>query len=234
MGGKIPYAILGRDPAKWPDVSQTAPDGIIAIGGDLTSRRLLEAYRRGIFPWFDESLPILWHCPDPRFALELSAVHVPRSLAKLARRQPFRLTFDTSFQRVIEACAQTPRPGQDGTWITGDMRDAYLELHHLGYAHSSEAWDGEELVGGVYGVCLGGVFFGESMFAHRSDASKIAFLSLVEKLRTLGVALIDCQAETDHLRRFGATMWPRPVFLERLAALLEQVPTRLGSWAARE
>ncbi len=206
-------------------------DGLLAVGGDLRPERLLLAYSMGIFPWYEEGLPILWHSPDPRMVLEAPRLHVPRSLRKILKHRPFQVTFDTAFAEVIEACAGAHRPGQEGTWITDEMQKAYVELHRLGFAHSAEAWDGPQLVGGVYGVSLGAVFFGESMFARAPDASKIAFVTLVPRLQSLGIELIDCQVHTEHLERFGAEEWPRARFLAALEEALEK-PTRQGSWSA--
>jgi leucyl/phenylalanyl-tRNA--protein transferase len=203
--------------------------GLLAVGGDLSPERLLLAYKHGIFPWFSEGMPILWHSPDPRMVLEPTHLVIGRSLAKARRRQPYELRLDTAFEEVLRACAETPRPGQDGTWITDEMIDAYLALHRLGVAHSAEAWQDGELVGGLYGVSLGSGFFGESMFARRPDASKLAFVSLVEQLVAWGIDLIDCQVYTDHLARFGAEEWPRERFLAALAASQTR-PTRRGPW----
>jgi leucyl/phenylalanyl-tRNA--protein transferase len=206
-----------------------AEDGLLAVGGDLRPERLLIAYARGIFPWYGEGLPILWHSPDPRMVLLADRLIVNRSLAKTIRRRPYRVELDRAFADVVRRCAAVPRPGQDGTWITEDMIAAYVALHELGYAHTAEAWEGDRLVGGVYGVSLGGAFFGESMFADRPDASKVAFVALVEQLARWGIGLIDCQVHTEHLERFGAEEWPRPRFLAALATALE-APTRKGRW----
>src|SRR5690606_11952469 len=199
-------------------------------GGDLRPERLLLAYQLGIFPWYHDGLPILWYSPDPRMVLEADRLVVNRSLRKSIRRGRYQVTLDTAFDRVIRACAEVPRPGQDGTWITSDMLAAYLRLHEIGYAHSVEAWDGAELAGGLYGVSLGGAFFGESMFARAPDASKVAFVALVEQLLRWDIRLIDCQVHTEHLERFGAEEWPRERYLARLAVALER-PTRRGRWA---
>lgn len=221
---------LGGDPLSFPPPDETDDDGIIAVGGDLKPARLEEAYRRGIFPWYSEGLPILWHCPDPRFVLVPSELHVPKSLRKTLKRGDYEVRLDTDFEGVIDACAQTRRPGQRGTWITRDMRKAYVKLHELGLAHSAEAWRDGELLGGLYGVSLGHVFYGESMFARADDASKVAFVTLVEWLRGWGVALIDCQQQTEHLARFGAVPWPRQKFIDTLA-VLTAAPTRRGKWS---
>jgi len=213
----------------FPDPAEAEPSGLLAVGGDLSPERLLLAYSMGIFPWYHEGLPILWHSPDPRMAMQPADLHVPRSLAKTMRKQPFEIRFDTAFAEVVAACAETPRPDQDGTWITDDMMAAYVRLHDLGFAHSVEAWTGGELVGGLYGVSLGAAYFGESMFSRAPDASKIAFVSLVSKLAKWGFSLIDCQVYTEHLARFGASEWPRRVFLRELAAALAR-ETRRGPW----
>ena len=210
-----------------------AEDGLLAVGGDLSPERIVLAYSRGIFPWYEEGLPILWHSPDPRMVLETDALRMPNSLRKTLRKRPYRLTLDTSFAAVIDACACAPRPGQDGTWITAEMRDAYVRLFELGLAHSAEAWRGDELVGGLYGVSLGAVFFGESMFTRVADASKIAFVTLVGELRRRGIVLIDCQVYTDHLARFGAVEWPRARYLRTLAQALRR-PTNRGRWRFSE
>ena len=210
---------------------ELAEEGLLAVGGDLSSERLLLAYARGIFPWYDEGQPILWHSPDPRLVLLAEELHVARSLERTLRRGVFRITFDAAFDRVVDACARAPRPGQHGTWITGDMRRAYKRLHREGWAHSAEAWAGERLAGGLYGVSLGAAFFGESMFARLADASKAAFATLVRRLRDRGTFLIDCQVPTEHLRRFGAREWPRARFLEALEEAVRQ-PTLRGSWGA--
>jgi leucyl/phenylalanyl-tRNA--protein transferase len=210
-----------------PDLADES--GLLAVGGDLKPERLLLAYSLGIFPWYSDGLPILWYSPDPRLVLESADLVVPRSLKKTLRRGQYRVTLDTAFDRVIRACADAPRPGQQGTWITDDMVRAYRRLHELGYAHSAEAWLDGELAGGLYGVSLGAGFFGESMFARADDASKVAFVTLVEQLGRWGIDLIDCQVHTEHLARFGAVEWPRERFLARLAGALEK-PTRSGRW----
>jgi leucyl/phenylalanyl-tRNA--protein transferase len=224
-----PYALLGPDPAAWPDVEETEEDGILAVGGDLSPRRLIEAYRRGIFPWYSEGLPILWHCPDPRFVLVPSKLHVPKSLEKQLKRGVYEVKLDTAFEQVIDACAKTRRPGQRGTWITRDIRAGYVKLHQMGLGHSAEAWSDGVLQGGLYGVCLGGVFYGESMFARAPDASKVAFVTLVRHLLSHDIELIDCQQETEHLARFGAEPWDRPRFVREVAKLTA-LPNYPGPW----
>lgn len=216
---------LGFPPPQLAD-----PDGLLAVGGDLRPERLLLAYATGIFPWPTEGFPLLWHSPDPRFVLSASKLHVGRSLRKAMRRRPYRFTLDTDFRGVISACAEVPRAGQRGTWITDDMVEAYVRLHQLGFAHSVEAWSREdELVGGLYGVSLGGAYFGESMFARQPDASKIGFVRLVAQLRHWGIELIDAQVHTAHLERFGAVHWPRAHYLEHLTEAMRR-PTRRGPW----
>jgi leucyl/phenylalanyl-tRNA--protein transferase len=208
-------------------------NGVIAVGGDLSPKRLLLAYSAGIFPWYGEDLPIIWHSPDPRLVLTPGAVHVPRSLRKAMRKKTYEIRLDTAFAQVIDRCAETSRPDQDGTWITGDMKAAYVHLHELGFAHSAEAWRDGELVGGLYGVSLGGAFFGESMFARADNASKIAFVTLIEHIAAWDITLIDCQVYTEHLSRFGAEEWPRQRFLTALSRAL-QTPTRRGKWRLGE
>lgn len=213
----------------FPPPGHAEPNGLLAVGGDLRPERLLLAYSMGIFPWYDEDTPILWHSPDPRAVLLADRIHVPKSLQKTLRRQTFEVRLDERFESVIQACAAAYRPGQRGTWITRDMVDAYLELHELGFAHSAEAYVEGELVGGLYGVSLGAAFFGESMFATRPDASKVAFALLCRQLSSWDIQLVDCQVHTDHLERFGAEEWPR----ERFLAALEEAmtaPTRRGRW----
>ena len=210
-----------------PDLAE---DGLLAVGGDLSVERLLLAYATGVFPWYDEGQPILWHSPDPRLVLPAEELHVPRRLERTLRSGRFRVTFDAAFDGVIDACARSPRLGGGGTWITREMRAAYKALHREGFAHSAEAWLGDNLAGGLYGVSLGGAFFGESMFTRAPDASKVAFVSLVRALAARGIGLIDCQVTTEHLQRLGAREWPRPRFLATLAEAMNR-PTLRGSWA---
>lgn len=224
----MPIHRLGREIA-FPDPAQADPDGLLAVGGDLSPERLLAAYARGIFPWYDERSPILWWSPDPRLVLEPGTLHVSRRLSRTIRQARFRVTADGAFEQVIRRCAARARPGQRGTWITREMREAYAALHRLGFAHSFEAWEGDALAGGLYGVSLGAAFFGESMFADRPDASKVAFVRAVEWLRARGVSLVDCQVRTEHLVSLGAQEIPREEFLERLAAALD-APTLRGRW----
>ena len=220
---------LGRAVA-FPDPALADPDGLLAVGGDLRPERLLAAYAQGIFPWYDDRSPILWWSPDPRLVLAPRELHVSRSLARTLRRGTYRVTADEAFPRVIRRCAEKGRPGQRGTWITDEMTDAYCELHRLGFAHSFEAWEGDALVGGLYGVSLGTVFFGESMFADAPDASKVAFARGVAWLASRGVGLVDCQVRTDHLVSLGARELPRREFLARVEAALG-APTLRGRWS---
>lgn len=195
----------------------------------MTPELLIQAYAQGFFPWPHEDKPIEFYCPDPRFVLLFENLHVSKSLEKQIKKQPYEIRLDTCFEDVMRACSKAQRPGQSGTWIRDDIFDAYIGLHQLGLAHSVEAFSDNKLVGGLYGVSLGGVFFGESMFANAPDASKIAFVTLVKQLEAWDFDFIDCQAYTDHLARFGATFWPRDKFLQELAKSLEK-PTRQGLW----
>ncbi len=208
---------------------ELAEDGLLAVGGDLRPERLLLAYSHGIFPWYGKDLPILWHSPDPRMVLHPDELVVNRSLAKQLRRAPYQLKLDTAFGAVLQGCAEAPREGQRGTWLIPEMISGYQRMHELGFAHSAEAWRDGELVGGLYGVALGGCFYGESMFARAPDASKLAFVALVRQLAAWGFTLIDCQVHTDHLARFGAREIPRAQFLAELAVALD-APTRRGAW----
>ncbi len=204
-------------PFPHPDTAETEPDGLLAVGGDLSPTRLVQAYRQGIFPWYSAGQPILWWSPNPRMVLFPERLHVSRSLRKTLRRGRFDVTFDRDFDAVIHACA-APRKDEEGTWITPEMIDAYRRLHALGLAHSVEAWHEGELAGGLYGVTLGRVFFGESMFSRMNDASKVAFVHLVRTLERHGWPLVDCQVHTAHLESLGAERLPRRRFLDLLAA----------------
>jgi leucyl/phenylalanyl-tRNA--protein transferase len=209
---------------------ELAEDGLLALGGDLRPERLILGYSEGIFPWYAENLPILWHSPDPRMVMTTADLVLQRSLKKAIRKQPYELRMDTAFVRVLEGCASVPRPGQTGTWLIAEMVSAYGKLHEMGFAHSIEAWRGNELVGGLYGVSLGGAFFGESMFARAPDASKIAFAACVRQLDAWNIRLIDCQVHTEHLERFGAYEISREDYLARLKRVLDE-PTRRGIWS---
>lgn len=205
------------DETDWfPPLSEAEPDGLLAVGGDLSAERLLTAYRSGIFPWYNEDEPPMWWSPDPRFVLYPEELKVSKSMARVLKSGVFEFRVNTAFEAVIGQCSQAPRPGQDGTWITQDIIDAYTHLHRAGYAWSAEAWQGGVLVGGLYGVRLGRVVFGESMFSHADNSSKFALINWVRQLREEGVALIDCQVHTRHLESLGARMIPRVVFVEAL------------------
>lgn len=200
----------------FPDPALAGPAGLLAVGGDLSQARLLAAYRQGIFPWYSAGEPILWWSPDPRMVLYPEELRISRSLRRVLRRHPFAVTIDRSFSEVIRACARVPRPDQAGTWITSEMERAYVRLHRAGVAHSVECRLDGELAGGLYGVALGRCFFGESMFHHRPEASKVAFACLVPALRAAGFRLIDCQQRTPLLASFGAREIPRSLFLQQL------------------
>jgi len=203
-----------------PPELATDYDGLLAVGGDLSVERLRTAYANGIFPWPSEGLPLAWWSPDPRFVLYPRALTVPKSLSRVLKKNTFTYTVDRCFAEVIGHCRTVKRAEQDGTWITAKMEKAYIALHRAGYAHSVEAWSGDRLAGGFYGVSLGCCFFGESMFAREPDASKCAFVRLVEELHKQECPLIDCQVYTDHLARFGAVEISRTAFLEQLRAAL--------------
>ncbi len=196
-----------------PDLALTEPDGLLAVGGDLSPQRIINAYMNGIFPWYSDGQPILWWSPNPRAVLFPDKLHVSRSLKKVISKNIYRTTLDQAFEQVIENCAQTPRKDQEGTWITDERAQAYIRLHQLGIAHSAECWLEDKLVGGLYGIALGRIFFGESMFSHRSNASKVAFVHLLDELKKADYALIDCQVTTEHLLSLGAEEIPRNQFL---------------------
>ena len=217
---------LKRDTLTFPPLTKAMrePNGLLAAGGDLSADRLVQAYRHGCFPWFSEGQPILWWSPDPRTVLFPEELHVSRSLAKLLRQQRYQVSFDRDFEAVIQACA-APRRDADGTWITDDMQDAYTELHNRGHAHSVEVWDNGELVGGLYGLAMGQLFFGESMFSRADNASKFGFVTLVKQLQAWGFVLIDCQMATRHLESLGARSIPRQQFADYLRDHLDQPTT---------
>ena len=204
----LPEAIV------FPSPHLARRDGLLAVGGDLSMDRLLEAYRQGIFPWYQDGEPILWWSPDPRLLLYPEKLHISKSLRKVIRKSIFSITYDTNFDGVIAGCADMRAPKQQGTWIVNDMIQAYMHLHEAGYAHSVEAWQDGELVGGLYGVSLGGAFFGESMFSRVSNVSKVALVTLVQRLSRWGFDFLDCQITTAHLLQFGACEVPRPQFLK--------------------
>jgi leucyl/phenylalanyl-tRNA--protein transferase len=208
----------------FPPPHLAEPEGLLAIGGDLSADRLLAAYRHGVFPWYEAGGPILWWSPDPRFVLFPSELRVSRRLRRTLRSDRFEIRHDTAFAQVIRACAETPRDHEDGTWITTEMQAAYIRLHTLGHAHCMEAWRDGVLVGGVYGVQVGCCFCGESMFHTETDASKAALVALVERLEAEGVVLIDCQVKSEHLLRLGAREIPRDEFLMHLSSGLEADP----------
>lgn len=214
----------------FPPVERASLEGLLAVGGDLSPERLLEAYRHGIFPWYNEGQPILWWSPQPRTVLFPDKLHVSRSLQRTIRRGLFTVRLDTCFREVMTQCAG-PRPQypEGGTWITPEMLDAYTRLHELGYAHSCETWKEGALVGGVYGVALGGVFFAESMFTTVDDASKVALVRLVRQLQTWGFRIIDCQQSSPHVMRFGAEDIPRPNFIAQLSEAVT-LRDRHGRW----
>ena len=204
------------DNLSFPHPSLANDEGVLAIGGSLSVERLLLAYRNGIFPWFEEGEPIVWWSPDPRMVLYPSKLKVSKSMRKVIKQEQYKVTFDKSFSEVIDNCKTIFRVDQGGTWITSDMKEAYLELHYKGIAHSVEVWDGEELVGGLYGVNVGKVFCGESMFSKKSNTSKLAFISLVQKLAEQNYHMIDCQLYTDHLASLGAEEISRDQFISEL------------------
>jgi leucyl/phenylalanyl-tRNA--protein transferase len=220
-----------NDPHTFPPVEEalTEPNGLLAVGGDLSPARLLAAYRKGIFPWYNRGEPVLWWSPDPRLVLFPDKLKLSRSLRKVLRKGEFTVTFDRAFYQVVSACA-APRKREKGTWITPEMKQAYCLLHELGYAHSVESWYQGELVGGLYGVAIGRVFFGESMFHRRTDASKVAFVTLVENLKRWQYSLIDCQVRTDHLISLGAEEIPRSQFIHLLSELCQK-PCLEAAWS---
>lgn len=217
------------DDLVFPDPRRANPDGLLAIGGDLSVPRLLLAYRLGIFPWYEDGYPILWWSPPRRCLVDPTAFHVSRSLNRLLRQGRFTVTFDQAFSEVMRACAETRIAEGKGTWITEDMIDAYVILHETGFAHSTEAWYEGQLAGGIYGVSLGSAFFGESMFKRVTNASKIAFASLAQRLSDWHFTMIDCQITNPHLQSLGSYEISRAEFLRRLAHALT-FPTRVGKW----
>lgn len=218
---------------EFPDPRSADEDGLVGAGGNLSPGMLLSAYRQGLFPWFTRDEMPFWFSPDPRFVLEPPELHVGDTLKKVLKKNRFEVTFDTVFSQVMVRCSEVPRPGQDGTWITPDFLEGYGELHRLGFAHSVEVWSDvsgqRSLVGGLYGIRLGRVFFGESMFSLEANASKVGFVTAVKHLAGQGVELIDCQAPTAYLASFGAKRVPRSWFLERLGQLVA-FPGPRGPW----
>ncbi|HJR73370.1 MAG TPA: leucyl/phenylalanyl-tRNA--protein transferase [Luteimonas sp.] len=229
------FRIRQLDPspdAPFPPVEDALrePDGLLAMGGDLSPVRLLNAYRHGVFPWYSRGQPILWWSPDPRMVFRTDGVHLSSRFRRSLKSSGWEIRADTAFAEVVAACAQTPRNGQRGTWITAEMQTAYLELHRLGHAHSVEVFDGQRLVGGIYGVAVGRMFFGESMFSAVSGGSKTALAALARGLVAWGWPLIDAQVESPHLLSLGAESWPRESFMARLAGLVE-LAGRPGPWS---
>jgi leucyl/phenylalanyl-tRNA--protein transferase len=224
----MPVYLLSSDIA-FPSANLTSEDGLLAVGGDLDQKRLLLAYSMGIFPWYAEAEPILWWSPDPRLVLYPEELRISKSLEKAIKKDLFRITMDQAFEQVITACAKTRREKNEGTWIVHDMIKAYCKLHESGFAHSVEAWQNDTLAGGLYGVSLGKCFFGESMFTSITNASKVAFVALVNYLKALSFDLIDCQVKTEHLISFGAREIPRARFLKQLKKSLGS-PTLKGRW----
>ncbi len=224
----MPVYLL-TDEILFPSPRLASENGILAIGGDLSEERLLTAYRQGIFPWYSQEEPIVWWSPDPRLVVYPDEIRIARSLEKIIRKGIYDITFDTAFEQVIRSCADVRLKKDEGTWIVEDMIKAYCRLHDSGYAHSVEAWCEGELAGGLYGVSMGRCFFGESMFTRKSNASKVAFVKLVEYLKNRSFKIIDCQVESDHLFRLGARLIPRKLFLQQLEQFLE-APTIKGKW----
>ena len=213
-------AFLSKTSPHFPDVESAAEDGLLAFGGNLELETLLDAYKKGIFPWYNPDEPICWYCPDPRFVLFPPNIKVSRSMKTIIRKDEFTFSTDTNFTGVMKNCRLATRKIGPGTWITDEIEEAYAALHDKGYAHSAEVWQNGELVGGLYGVLLGKVFFGESMFAHRSNASKFAFIKYVDRLKNQGICLIDCQVYTPHLESLGAEFIRRKKFTELLKKLI--------------
>lgn len=214
----------------FPHPALADKEGIVAVGGNLSSSSLITAYSFGIFPWYSNSEPIIWWSPDPRFVLFPHNLKVSKSMRPYFNQEKFKVTFDTAFENVISACQNINRMGQEGTWITQEMQNAYIELHTKGYAHSVEVWDNNNLVGGLYGISLGKMFFGESMFANVSNASKFGFITLIRILQKRDFKLIDCQQETKHLQTLGAEPIPRKIFLD-LLAINRSEKSYIGSWS---
>jgi leucyl/phenylalanyl-tRNA--protein transferase len=223
----MPVYYLGEDPV-FPPAEYADPDGILAVGGDLSPERLIEAYSRGIFPWYSSETPIIWWSPDPRFVIYPEDVKISKSMRQILKRKIFEIKFDTSFREVITACSGK-RKHEKGTWITSEMIEAYVALHKMGIAHSIESWNEGKLAGGLYGVSLGGIFFGESMFSRMSNASKAAFIVLSDNLLRLGFDLIDSQVHTDHMESLGAVEMDREIFLKIVAESVER-ETIIGNW----
>ncbi|MGW8274471.1 leucyl/phenylalanyl-tRNA--protein transferase [Xanthomonas axonopodis] len=234
MARHLPF-LLDADPtAPFPPAAQALrdPDGLLAIGGDLAPQRLLNAYAHGIFPWFSQDQPILWWSPDPRMVFRTDALRLSSRFRRQLRSSSWTVRADTAFEQVIDACASVPRAGQDGTWITAQMQQAYIALHELGHAHSLEVFDGTRLVGGIYGVAIGQMFFGESMFSAQSGGSKVALAALAMHLHTEGWPLLDAQVENPHLLSLGAQRLPRAQFLQQVQLQVAR-PAPPGTWSGR-
>ena len=227
----MPVFLLSQKIA-FPPPHLARKDGLLAVGGDLSQKRLLLAYRMGIFPWFSDGEPIMWWCPDPRLVLYPDELRIPKSLRKVLKKNLFQMTIDAAFKEVITECARVRLEAGEGTWIVEEMKAAYCQLHEAGFAHSVEAWHHRELAGGLYGVSMGKCFFGESMFTRVNDASKVALVFLSEYLKSLSFVMIDCQMTTEHMIRFGARKIPRDLFLDQLKQSLN-VPDLKSKWASR-
>jgi len=224
---------LGDDPhAPFPPVASALrrPDGLLAFGGDLSVTRLCKAYRQGVFPWFSDGQPILWWSPDPRTLFETAHLRPNRRFARTLRGSDWTVRADTAFGDVVTACAQAPRPGQDGTWITRTMHEAYIALHVAGFAHSVEVFEDDALIGGIYGVSIGRMFFGESMFSARAGASKAALFALARQMREWEMPLLDAQVDNAHLVSLGAVSWPRDRFVDAVETLTAQPAAVAGAW----
>jgi leucyl/phenylalanyl-tRNA--protein transferase len=224
---------ISRRSFEFPDLDEADESGLLAVGGDLSVDRLKLAYSKGIFPWYERGMPILWWSPDPRMVLFPDKMIISHSLKQSIKKRQFTVTIDTAFEKVIKNCAKTPRKGERGTWITREMQHAYIDLHEAGFAHSAEAWLDGELVGGLYGVAIGKAYFGESMFHHVTNASKVAFYHLVEKLSIWNFKIIDAQVYTNHLESLGGEMIPRSQYLQILEGALK-VEDVTGSWEKRD
>ncbi|MEL6969433.1 MAG: leucyl/phenylalanyl-tRNA--protein transferase [Bacteroidota bacterium] len=222
----MPVYWLRENELNFPHPQQASSDGLLAVGGDLSVKRLLLAYSWGIFPWYTHGDPILWWHPDPRFVLFPDQLRVSKSMRPYFNQKRYQATYNQAFAEVIRACSAVDRRGQESTWITEEMIDAYIALHAAGFAHSVEVWQGEELVGGLYGIAIGRVFFGESMFARASNASKFGFITLVQDLKKWGFELVDCQQETRHLASLGAKAIPRREFLDVLTKNQEEASAK--------
>ena len=232
----MPIYLLPEDELIFPSPHLASEDGILAVGGDLSPERLLLAYRHGIFPWYNPGEPILWWSPDPRFVLYPSELRISKSMRPYFNQQKFKVTYDLAFAEVMKACQvrtaeKERRQRSIGSWITREMLAAYIQLHEMGYAHSVEVWDKEQLVGGLYGLAIGKIFFGESMFTKVNNASKFGFIQLVRKLEADHFALIDCQQETRHLASLGARSISRNTFIRELEQLVDLAPEETGKWS---